>query len=158
MPTAGIATCPQIETLKYTYILVTQGDCKFNSLTIPSENLAETCFVKKRGAVVDIFSRRKIDQAPMAHVGAPINAERARKEAATVGGGTAAKDGVDAKAGAEALKKDCYHQTSRASPGGQNGTQRRISNNLWCAETLGGKFRARFLAGQKCQQFLSFHR
>ena len=56
MPTAGIATCPEIETLKYTFILVTQGDHKFYNLTIPSENLAETCFVKnKRGRRRYIF-------------------------------------------------------------------------------------------------------
>ena len=82
MPTAGIATCPEIETLKYTFILVTQGDHKFYNLTIPSENLAETCFVKNKGGRRRYISRRKIDQAPMAHVGAPINAESAKNAAA----------------------------------------------------------------------------
>lgn len=43
-----MTTSTEYETHSYTYSLVTQGDVKFYSLTIPSEVLAATCFVTNR--------------------------------------------------------------------------------------------------------------
>ena len=43
-----VTAADAVETLSYTFSLVTQGKYKFYSLTMPSDVLAETCFVSAR--------------------------------------------------------------------------------------------------------------
>jgi len=57
-----MTTSIENEIHSYTYSLVTQGDTKFYSLTMPSEVLAKTCFVTNRFEDKEEGFQRRLDQ------------------------------------------------------------------------------------------------
>jgi len=50
------------EELSYTFSLITQGKYKFMSLTVPSDVLAETCFVTTRYEDPEEGFQRRLDE------------------------------------------------------------------------------------------------